>query len=252
MLGPELVGGHWMWRESRGPVHVVFAGRGPAHERGEVLRRAAGHLPGGAPADLAMARQIHSATVLPARPGACGEGDALWTDRADLALSVITADCVPVVLAGPGGLAAVHAGWRGLVNGVIPAALREVPGPLSEWTAWIGPAIGVCCYEVGEDVAEQVVQAAADPAVAVPGPSGRPHLDLQLVARRQLEKAGIGEVVTLARCTRCDEEKLESYRRNGKGAGRNIAFIWRASEASASPGTPGDPDRMPGAGHTPR
>lgn len=248
LTGPERVGGHWTWRESRGPVHVVFAGRGPAHEREEVLRLVAPD----APADLAMARQIHSATALPAQAGFCGEGDALWTDRAGLALSVITADCVPVVLAGPGGLAAVHAGWRGLVHGVISATLREVPGRLSKWTAWIGPAIGVCCYEVGEDVAAQVVAAVSDPAVAVPGPAGRPHLDLQAVARRQLENAGVGEVVTLARCTRCDEEKLESYRRNGKGAGRNIAFIWRASEASASPGTPADRGRTPGAGRTPR
>jgi YfiH family protein len=248
MNGPELAGGHWTWRERRGPVHVVFAGRGPAHERDEVLRLVAPE----APADLAMARQIHSATVLLARPGACGEGDALWTDRTDLALSVITADCVPVVLAGPGGLAAVHAGWRGLVNGVISAALCEVPGPLAEWTAWIGPAIGACCYEVGEEVAAQVVAAADDPNVAIPGPAGKPHLDLQAVARRQLETAGVGEVVTLARCTRCDAEKLESYRRNGKGAGRNIAFIWREPEASASPGSPGDPARTPGAGRTPR
>lgn len=245
--GPELAGEHWTWRDRRGPVHVVFAGRGPAHERDEVLRRAAPD----APQDLAAARQIHSATALPARPGACGDGDALWTDRSGLALSVITADCVPVVLAGPGGIAAVHAGWRGLVHGVISATLREVPGRLSEWTAWIGPAIGVCCYEVGEDVAAQVVAASA-PDVAVPGPSGKPHLDLQAVARRQLEKAGIGKVVSLVRCTRCDEEKLESYRRNGKGAGRNIAFIWKASEASASRGTPGDPGRRPGAGRTPR
>ncbi len=225
--GPELAGGHWVWRSRQGPVHVAFAGRGPAYERDEVLRRVAGHLPGGAPTDLAAARQIHSANVLPARAGACGEGDALWTDRAGLALSVITADCVPVVLAGPGGIAAVHAGWRGLVNGVIPATLRALPGPLSEWTAWIGPAIGACCYEVGEEVAEQVV-AASDPAVAVPGPSGKPHLDLQAVARWQLKNAGVGEVVSLACCTRCDEEKLSSYRREGKGAGRNIAFIWRA------------------------
>jgi YfiH family protein len=245
---PELAGGHWTWRERRGPVQVVFAGRGPAHEREDVLRLVAPD----APADLAMARQIHSATVLAARPGACGEGDALWTDRAGLALSVITADCVPVVLAGPGSLAAVHAGWRGLVNGVISATLREVPGSLSRWTAWIGPAIGVCCYEVGEEVAAQVVAAAGVPDVAVPGPAGKPHLDLQAVARRQLETAGVGEVVTLARCTRCDEEKLESYRRNGKGAGRNIAFIWRSPEASSSPGSPGGPARTPGAGRTPR
>ena len=254
MIGPELAGGHWTWRERRGPVEVVFAGRGPAHERDEVLRRVAPD----APMDLAMARQVHSATVLPAQAGFCGEGDALWTDRSGMALSVITADCVPVVLAGPGGIAAVHAGWRGLVHGVIPATLRALPGPLPEWTAWIGPAIGPCCYEVGDDVAAQVVAAVTagkwdqSPAVAVPGPSGKPHLDLQAVARRQLETAGIGEVVTLARCTRCDAETLESYRRNGKGAGRNIAFIWRASEASASPGSPGDPARTPGAGRTPR
>lgn len=251
LTGPELTGGHWTWRERRGPLQVVFAGRGPAYERDEVLRRVAGHLPGGAPADLATARQVHSATVLQAQAGFCGEGDALWTDRSGLALSVITADCVPVVLAGPGGIAAVHAGWRGLVHGVISAALREVPGSLSKWTAWIGPAIGVCCYEVGEEVAAQVV-AVSNPKIAVPGPSGMPHLDLQAVARRQLEKAGVGEIVTLAHCTRCDEEKLFSYRREGKGAGRNIAFIWRAPEASASPGTPGDPARTPGAGRRPR
>jgi len=257
IAGPQLAGGHWIWRSRQGPVHVVFAGRGPAHERDEVLRRVAGD----APEDLAWARQIHSATVLPARAGGCGEGDALWTDRADLALSVITADCVPVVLAGPGGIAAVHAGWRGLVNGVILATLCELPGRLSEWTAWIGPAIGACCYEVGEEVAAQVVAAAAagqwdrsasDPAVAVPGPSGKPHLDLPGVARRQLEAAGVGKIVWLVRCTQCDEAKLSSYRRNGKRAGRNIAFIWREPEASASPGIPGDPGRTPAAGRTPR
>lgn len=252
ITGPEIVGGHWVWRDRRGPVQVVFAGRGPDGEREEILRRVAGD----APADLASARQVHSATVLPAQAGACGEGDALWTDRSGLALSVITADCVPVVLAGPGGIAAVHAGWRGLVSSVIPATLREFPGPLSAWTAWIGPAIGACCYEVDEDVARQVI-AASDPAVATPGPAGKPHLDLQAVARRQLAAAGVGKVLSVAGCTRCEDEKLFSYRREGKRAGRNVAFIWRgqgwrASEVSASPGNPGDRARTPGAGRTPR
>ncbi len=247
ITGPQLAGGHWVWRSRQGPVHVVFAGRGPAHERDEVLHRVARD----APADLAWARQIHSAVVLPAQAGGCGEGDALWTDRVGLALSVITADCVPVVLAGPGGIAAVHAGWRGLVNGVIPATLCELSGDLSEWTAWIGPAIGACCYEVGEEVASQVV-AVSDPAVAVPGPSDKPHLDLPGVARRQLEAAGVGKIVWLVRCTQCDAKTLSSYRRNGKRAGRNIAFIWRAPEASASPGSPEGPGRTPGADRTPR
>ena len=224
--GPGPAGGHQVWRSRLGDVRVVFAGRGPAGERDEVLKRVAGD----APAGLAWARQVHSATVLPARPGACGDGDALWTPQAGLALSVVTADCVPVVLAGPEAIAAVHAGWRGLVDGVIAATLRELPGPLSDWTAWVGPAIGVCCYEVGEEVAEQVIAAsgpAGGPEVAVPGPNGRPHLDLPGVAARQLRAAGVGRVLGLVRCTRCDEERLFSYRREGKGGGRNLAFIWR-------------------------
>lgn len=227
--GPEGIGGHEVWRSRLGDVHVVFAGRGPAGERDEVLKRVAAD----APADLAWARQVHSATVLPARPGPCGDGDALWTSQAGLALSVVTADCVPVVLAGPGGasghgtVAAVHAGWRGLVDGVIAATLRELPGPMSGWTAWIGPAIGVCCYEVGEEVAERVVAVSSSEAAA-PGPNGRPHLDLPGVAARQLREAGVGRVLGLVRCTRCDEERLFSYRREGKGGGRNLAFIWKS------------------------
>jgi YfiH family protein len=227
--GPEQAGGHQVWRSRLGNVQVVFAGRGPVGERDEVLRRVGED----APADLAWARQVHSATVLPAQPGACGDGDALWTDQAGLALSVVTADCVPVVLAGPQAIAAVHAGWRGLVDGVIAATLRELPGPLSKWTAWIGPAIGVCCYEVGEEVAERVIAAggpASGLAMVVPGPNGRPHLDLPGVAARQLREAGVGRVLGLVRCTRCDEERLFSYRREGKGGGRNLTFIWRSED----------------------
>lgn len=200
---------------------MAFVGRGPAGEREEVLQRIE---PGAPP--VAWARQIHSATALPARRGACGEGDALFTSESGLALSVVTADCVPVLLAGPGGLAAVHAGWRGIAGGVIGAALERLEGPLAEWTAWVGPSIGVCCYEVGEEVADSVVRASG-PEVVGGDPAGRPHLDLPGAARRQLAAAGVGEVVVLVRCTRCDEAALWSYRREGKAAGRNLAFMWR-------------------------
>jgi copper oxidase (laccase) domain-containing protein len=90
----------------------------------------------------------------------------------------------------------------------------------------VGPAIGACCYEVGEEVAARVVAASA-PEVAVAGPAGRPHLDLPHAARLQLAAAGVAEVIVLPRCTRCDEENLYSYRREGRRAGRNLAFIWR-------------------------
>ncbi|MFL6202299.1 MAG: polyphenol oxidase family protein [Thermoanaerobaculia bacterium] len=208
-------GGHWVWRDCRGDVEVRFTGRGPAGERDEILARIE---PGAPP--VAWAKQIHSATVLPAHPGRCGEGDALFGDAPDLALSVVTADCVPILLAGPRGLAAVHAGWRGLVGGVIPAALEKLGGAE---VAWIGPAIGPCCYEVGEEVAEQF----PDEAV-VPGSSGKPHLDLIAAARQQLK--GVEDIRTVAVCTRCESERLYSYRREGKGVGRNVAFIWRRSD----------------------
>ncbi|HWN43207.1 MAG TPA: polyphenol oxidase family protein [Thermoanaerobaculia bacterium] len=206
---------HWVWSDRRGDVEIRFTGRGPAGERQEILARVEPDAP-----PVAWARQIHSATVLPAHPGHCGEGDALLGDAPDLALSVVTADCVPVLLAGPNGLAAVHAGWRGLVGGVIPATLERL-GIVE--AAWIGPTIGPCCYEVGEEVAEQF------PAEAVvPGPADRPHLDLVAAARQQLK--GIEEVRTVAICTRCAADRLYSYRREGKGVGRNVAFIWRRSQ----------------------
>lgn len=221
--GPSLDGGQWHWRDRRGDVEVRFTGRGPAGERDEILARVA---PGAPPA--AWARQIHSARVLPAHSGHCGEGDALFGSAPDLALSVVTADCVPVLLAGRRGLAAVHAGWRGLVAGVIPATLERLGGAQ---TAWVGPAIGPCCYEVGEEVSEQVA-ATSSPGAVLPGPAGRPHLDLIAAARHQLAASGVGEVHHVASCTRCEADRLYSYRREGRAAGRNMAFIWRRGARS--------------------
>lgn len=245
--GPFLEGGIWTWRARRGDVEVRFTGRGDLArdvERAEVLRRVEPEAP-----PVAWAKQIHSARVLPTQAGACGEGDALVSDASGLALSVITADCVPVLLAGPNGLAAVHAGWRGIVGGVIPATL-EAAGGGRGWTAWIGPSIGSCCYEVGDDVAEQV-RSASGPEVVLPGSAGKPHLDLVAAARIQLERAGVAEVLSVPDCTRCEAERLYSYRREGKGAGRNMGFIWRSASPSA-PGLPADPGRTPEAGRTPR
>ena len=223
LAGPVHEGGAWLWHARLDGVEVRFTGRGPARGHEEALRSIAPAAP-----PLAWANQIHSAVALPARPGACGEGDALFTQEAGLVLAVVTADCVPVLIAGPEGLAAIHAGWRGIAAGVVHAALEKMKGQPAEWTAWVGPAIGACCYEVGEDVAERVV-AASGPEVAVCGPEGRPHLDLPGAARLQLAAAGVGEVIVLPRCTRCDETTLWSYRREGRRAGRNFAFIWRAA-----------------------
>jgi YfiH family protein len=187
---------------------------------------------------VAWLKQIHSDRALAASsafPGYCGEGDGLFTSDTGLALSIATADCVPVVLASrTGRLAAVHAGWRGIANGIVLATLAAMGGPREDprdeprgdFLAWIGPSIGPCCYEVDEDVSRQVI-AASGPQAAVPGPTGKPHLDLQGAVRLQLARAGIHAVEGVPDCTRCGAGRLYSYRREGKGAGRNLAFIWR-------------------------
>jgi len=222
--GPELRGGVWTWSGSWGEIEVRFTGQGPREEREEVLRRIEDGAVEAPP--VAWLKQIHSNVALAGSAGNCGEGDGLFTDRAGLALAVATADCVPVLVAGSDGrIAAIHAGWRGLVNGVIATTLRAMSegDPGGGLRAWIGPAIGPCCYEVGDEVAEAVV-AASGPEVARPGPSGKPHLDLVAAARIQLARASCE---TVPHCTRCESERLWSYRRLGKGAGRNLAFIWR-------------------------
>jgi polyphenol oxidase len=245
---PETVGGYPVWADRGRRAEVRFAGRGAERSRSDVLRAiVAGEA--APPSGPAAARQVHGATVLAppaagevgpsgaAGPIACGEGDALVTDRPGLALSVITADCVPVLLEAGEQVAAVHAGWRGLVAGILAAtadrlAAGGAPGATT-WIAWIGPTIGACCYEVDEDVAAQVAAASSPTVVSRPGAlsdgDAKPHLDLVAAARNQLAALGVAEVRAIAACTRCHPELLWSYRRHGRGAGRNHAFVWKRS-----------------------
>jgi len=210
------------WGAECGDVRVRFVGRHAAPAREEALAAVAD----GAVPRLAWAQQVHGAAVLAARPGACGPGDALLTAERGLALAIATADCVPVLLAGDSAVAAVHAGWRGLVAGVLGAALDRLPGAANGVRAWIGPAIGPCCYEVGEEVAQAFIDSDRGAAVVRRGGWPRPHLDLHLAARLELAARGVGEIHALAVCTRCTPT-LWSYRRDGAAAGRNLAFIWR-------------------------
>ncbi|HEX4952191.1 MAG TPA: polyphenol oxidase family protein [Thermoanaerobaculia bacterium] len=177
---------------------------------------------------MSWLKQTHSADVLLAAPGACGEGDALWSDRSDLALAITTADCVPVLLAGAGCVAAIHAGWRGIVGNIVLHAIARLPVASERLRAWIGPAIGPCCYEVGEDVAHAVETAAGSPVIH-PGRAARPHLDLVAAVEAQLHARGVTAIERLSPCTRCNAESWHSYRRDGAAAGRNWAFLWRAS-----------------------
>jgi YfiH family protein len=217
-----------VWGATRGDVEVRFVGRSGATTREEILSSVASvaDVAGIAVPRLAWAQQVHGASVLAARPGLCGPGDALITAERGLALAIATADCVPVLLAAGATVAAVHAGWRGLVAGVIGAAVERLGHDASGIRAWIGPAIGPCCYEVGEEVATAIDGAGRGDAVLRRDARPRPHLDLHAAARLELAACGVRAVQALAICTRCSPA-LWSYRRDGTAAGRNLAFIWR-------------------------
>ncbi len=229
--GPFRTDDRAFWRAASGDVRLLFVGSGPTPERierEEVFARVA---PEAVAAGIlvAWAKQIHSDRALAASPGCAGEGDALVAPRdAGLALTLSTADCVPVLLVGPTHLAAAHAGWRGLANGVLAATVGRLPDPPETLSAWIGPSIGPCCYEVSPEVADEVARGAGESQVAIArrGPSGKPHLDLFAAAERQLRSLGIRRISMLRNCTRCDEENLHSYRREGKGGGRNLSFVY--------------------------
>ena len=127
---------------------------------------------------------------------------------------MLVADCLPVALAGPGAAGVVHAGWRGLSGGVLEAGVAAVGGggPVA---AAIGPGIGPCCYEVGDDVR------------AVFGTSER-TLDLKAVARARLEAAGVQEIHDCGLCTACEAERFFSHRRDRGVTGRQAGLAWRS------------------------
>lgn len=223
---PELRAGVPGWQDASPWAEIRFLGRSPDGGRAQTLPAAWV----GDSRALARMRQVHGATVLAAQAGNCGDGDAMVTATPDLALVVVSADCVPVLVAAAEKVAAIHAGWRGLAGGVIAATLAHFADPGSV-IAWIGPAIGPCCYEVGEEVAAPVV-AQSSSVVRSTGPRGRPHLDLPLAAEIALARCGVGEIRRLACCTACHPQTLESFRRDGSSAGRNLSLIWRRSDES--------------------
>ena len=189
---------------------------------------------------LAYLHQIHSNKVLEAFPGCCGKADGLWTTRRELALSVVTADCVPVVVADQDRLAVAHAGWRGIVSGIVERTVHALGDPRG-LSAWIGPAIGPCCYEVDWDVARQVAAASSESIISE-GRQGKPHVSIPSAVEFQLENLGVRTVRSVPACTRCKSSDFWSYRSCGPGAGRNLTFAWLAgddeeSESGRSPGS---------------
>lgn len=181
-------------------------------------------------------KQVHGVAIAEVvEPGqSCGEVDALWTRGPGLPLAVVSADCVPVLLARRrgGAVAAVHAGWRGTRARIVRrlleclAARGESPG---DWSAAIGPAIGPCCYEVSEDLAREFAAEFADFSGAVPG---HRRLDLPAINAAELRAGGLRDVELIRACTRCSADSsgrplYHSYRREGGGT-RQFSMIGTA------------------------
>jgi polyphenol oxidase len=164
-------------------------------------------------------------------PEELGDAEALVTTEPALALGVLTADCVPVLLAdeAAGVVAAVHSGRRGLAARITPravAAAVDAGARVDRLTAWVGPAICGRCYEVGEDVAADVV--AVEPAAAARTSWGTTALDLPAAVTAQLRRAGVTDIRTDGRCT-LEEPSLYSYRRDGR-TGRQASVVVRVPE----------------------
>lgn len=178
---------------------------------------------------LLLLKQVHGAAVVDAPWDGFPEADAALARDAGHILGIETADCLPLLLVDPERrvVAAAHAGWRGTALGiatrVVEALLADGSRPQSLRAA-LGPSIGACCYEVGEDVREAF--GARGEGFFRPGPRGRPHLDVPGANRAQLRAAGLvpGAIAHVDECTHC-QPGYHSYRRDGKGAGRMISFV---------------------------
>lgn len=189
--------------EARGHALVgTLGGRGPLH----------------------TVRQVHGATMIlvPDAPGLACEADALLATEPGTAVAVRVADCVPVLLATKGGVAAVHAGWRGtaadIVRGAVAALCAATGTVPADMRAAVGPSIRGCCYEVGDDVVQAVAAVTPGRAWVV----GR-NVDLAAANQAILDSLGVRSEV-VGGCTRCNAAYW-SHRRDGEAAGRQVGAI---------------------------
>ncbi len=181
------------------------------------------------PAEPVWLEQAHGAAAVVADavpPGT--RADAAVTRVPGTVCAVLSADCLPVLLADRGGRAVgiAHAGWRGLAAGVIEAAVARIGVPPAALVAWLGPAIGPHVYEVGAEVRAVLVAADAGAAAAlVERPGGKFLADLYALGRRRLAAAGVTEVAGGGFCTFTERDRFFSYRRDGT-TGRFASLIW--------------------------
>lgn len=156
------------------------------------------------------------------------DADASYTERKQCVCVVLTADCLPILLCDTQGkaVAAIHGGWRGLLNGIIENSIAKLPN--TELMAWLGPAIGPQCFEVGAEVKQAFVNKGAMFSDAFILQKNNKYLaDIYCLARLILNKAGVEQVYGGDFCTVTEAERYFSYRREGQ-TGRLATLIWKA------------------------
>lgn len=180
------------------------------------------------PSEPVWLQQVHGVRVIDAGTSSCLEtADASFTTRKDVVCVTMTADCLPVLLCDEAGtaVAAIHAGWRSLCDGVIEATVKTMPVEAGQLMAWLGPAIGPDAFEIGSEVREQFIAQDAQAENAL-RPHGEKWLgDLYAIARQRLQALGIEHIYGGGRCTYSESEAFFSFRRDGD-TGRMATLIW--------------------------
>ena len=183
------------------------------------------------PAEPVWLKQVHSARAVELGCESNPEADASFTRKAGQVCAVLTADCLPVLFCDRAGsvVAAAHAGWRGLAEGVLEATVAAMQVPPGDVLAWMGAAIGPQTFEVGDEVRRAFVERHPEAAASfVPQPTpGKWLADIYQLARIRLRHAGVQAVYGGGRCTFNEADSFYSYRRDGV-TGRMAALVWIA------------------------
>lgn len=193
--------------------------------------RVGGVIPGNA---MNWLKQVHGTRVVEAPDGPAPEADGQWTRERHRPLAVLTADCLPVVLATEDArcVGIAHAGWRGLAAGVLESLVSAMPVRGASVVAWLGPTISAAAYEVGPEVKatfENVLgEASSDCFTRSLQADGHWMADLALLARLRLRRAGISVILGGDRCTYGESEHFFSHRREGPATGRMATIVWRS------------------------
>ncbi len=221
---------------SRAPYSTLNLGTHVGDEPNAVAenrRRLAAEI--GLPGEPNWLTQVHGRRVVDLDKPWSGPADGAVTGTAGVVCAVLTADCLPVLLADRSGgrVGIAHAGWRGLAAGVLEAAVAAIKTPPAELLAWFGPAIGQSAYEVGDDVLTSFIQADADAAAAFePNERGRWQADLYALARMRLQRLGVTSIHGGGSCTFSEPERFFSHRREAP-CGRIASLIWLADEGQS-------------------